>query len=505
MTSFCRLGVNRPARLGEPSCMSLGEPSDGSPKRSYDNNIDDTAHTPNITAARPILGPFYSYISLYIFFSPQSFCSSHHHSTMVYTDSALDSMYDLEYIYDVTSSMRGHRWDHERLCWDDHVDKLLHENQFDREYRMSLRSHSELVRILDPILERCEYNSRCSEPIQVEHITGLGMRVVAGGTLADNRTIFGMSKPESYNSFNAFLHAVNTAPELAIKLPSGKKEWDSVNASFRAKSTNEIISGASLAVDGFFQRTNMPTKKEVQNVTAYYSGHYEHYGVNCQAAVKPNLEFGFFGVCGPGNMNDQISFPLCTALVQAMNSLPEGRYFVGDAAYTLTEKMLIPFTGTGRLEPNQDAFNYYLSQVRIRVEMAFGRLVNKFRILNGKVEGPLSRVADILTACARLHNFIIRQDGLVDIPDIDVEDEMGRMDITADPIAPSGMRYLPIIPNDEFHSYPGVSHTRDAIVDMIRDYTYRRPLHNVLRKKMADEVFASPLGGDVHRVFFSPR
>ena len=47
--------------------------------------------------------------------------------------------------------------------------------------------------------------------------------------------------------------------------------------------------------------------------------------------------------------------------------------------------MLIVYVGAHRCDLSQDAFNYYLSQLCIRVEMAFGRLVNKFRILSGKV------------------------------------------------------------------------------------------------------------------------
>jgi hypothetical protein len=62
------------------------------------------------------------------------------------------------------------------------------------------------------------------------------------------------------------------------------------------------------------------------------------------------------------------------------------------------------------LDHAQDAFNYYLLQLQIRVEMAFGRLVNKFWIFSGKVGGSINRVSAILLACARLHNFIIRYD-----------------------------------------------------------------------------------------------
>jgi hypothetical protein len=40
------------------------------------------------------------------------------------------------------------------------------------------------------------------------------------------------------------------------------------------------MGGTVGASDGFFQRCNRPTNKEVNNVVAYYSSHYESYGLN---------------------------------------------------------------------------------------------------------------------------------------------------------------------------------------------------------------------------------
>ena len=77
----------------------------------------------------------------------------------------------------------------------------------------------------------------------------------------------------------------------------------------------------------------------------------------------------------------------------------------------MSEHILIPFTGYDGNDPAQDAFNFSLSQLRIRVEMAFSRLVNKFCILSGKIEGSLDRVTAVLPACSRLHNFIVQEDG----------------------------------------------------------------------------------------------
>jgi hypothetical protein len=51
--------------------------------------------------------------------------------------------------------------------------------------------------------------------------------------------------------------------------------------------------------------------------------------------------------------------------------------------------------------------------LRIFVEMAFGWLVSKFRILNGKIEGSLERISSVLLARAWLHNFIICEDEMI--------------------------------------------------------------------------------------------
>ncbi len=135
------------------------------------------------------------------------------------------------------------------------------------------------------------------------------------------------------------------------------------------------MSGACLAVDGYFQRTKWPTKCKVANQLAYYSGHYESYGVNCQAAVKSNLNFLYFGVVAPGSTNDRISFPTAAKLVHAINGLPQGLYADMDVTYELCEKSLTLFTGVEQMEISKDAFNYYLSELRICVEISFGCLV----------------------------------------------------------------------------------------------------------------------------------
>lgn len=387
---------------------------------------------------------------------------------------------------------RGPRWNHDRLDWDGHVQQLVHEGIFNNEYRMSLPAFEHLLSLLAPALQRVEWNSRGRDPIRPEHMVAIGLRALGGGRLLDIRHIIKSSLSAAYRAFDDFVNAVNTAPELDINFPQSPEEWKEVNDEFTAKSSDGIMQGCVGAIDGYFQRIQTPSKKEVGNVISYYSGHYESHGVNCQACVRSNLSFMYFGVVAPGSTNDNVSYPLAVGLRDTVESLPPGLYCVADAAYTLQENLLIPFTGVHRNDVAQDAFNFYMSQLRIRVEMSFGRLTNKFRILKGCMVGSLDRITAIVMACARIHNFIIRMDGGRDA----LMDENGNggedydATIVEDTSAPLGMAYLPVVPNEDWQEIDGMSYTRAAIVDHLRENSIQRPLYNLERKR--NEMLTSP-------------
>ena len=90
------------------------------------------------------------------------------------------------------------------------------------------------------------------------------------------------------------------------------------------------------------------------------------YGLNVQAVCNSNCCFLYFGVVAPGKCPDQKAFER-TKLFQIVSNLHPGQYIVGDAAYTLTDQVLCPFVGSQRESTNKDAYNYFLSQLRIRI------------------------------------------------------------------------------------------------------------------------------------------
>jgi hypothetical protein len=246
------------------------------------------------------------------------------------------------------------------------------------------------------------------------------------------------------------------------KILRSPEDWDSIYKSFKCKSTSEIMADCVGCLDGIFQRSMRPPKTEVANVISYYSGHHESYGLNCQACVQCDLQFIYFGAVSLGSTNDNISYSQAFDLMKIFESLPPGLFILSDAAYTLSETMLIPFTGVDQSDPAHDAFNYYLLQLRICVEMAFERLVGKFRILSGTVGGSMDKVSLILTACMRLQNYIISED----VPFnneynyASTGEEMEALGITADDDALLGMSFWHVIPDDDCESFPGISCTR---------------------------------------------
>jgi hypothetical protein len=87
-----------------------------------------------------------------------------------------------------------------------------------------------------------------------------------------------------------------------------------------------------------------------------------------------------------------------------------------------------------------------------------------------------------------------------------VEDEMEALRITPNSDAPLGMSFLPIVPDEEFEVFTGISRMREAIIEHIRKHDIRRPLHNIARQRRGQlELFVmSPNGSRIDQEFVSP-
>ena len=112
-------------------------------------------------------------------------------------------------------------------------------------------------------------------------------------------------------------------------------------------------------------------------------------------------------VAAPGSAPDINAFKR-TMLEAVLAKLPLGYFIIGDCAYPPSEHLIPVFGGTARLNLDNDNCNFYLSQCRIRVEMAFGMMTNRFGLLRSPLRVSLAHVHVLMQTVARLHNFLFK-------------------------------------------------------------------------------------------------
>jgi DDE superfamily endonuclease len=311
--------------------------------------------------------------------------------------------------------LRSVRWSPPRLIWSDYVAELIHQNEFNVTFRMSLESFQKLANLLRPALSVDELQSdRASNgrgPVLPELVIAMSSRWLAGGQWQDIKKVYGLSRSHFYFLRRKFMDAIMACPVLEIRLPDSAdiEGLKRLASHFEAHASRPVFRGCVGALDGLTALIKAPSASETENVLAYYSGHYKHDSLNIQAMSNHCGKFLYFAVAAPGSFPDAKALAL-TRLQQWIDSLPHGFYVLADNAYIISEHVLIPFSGSQRDAPQNSCYNYFLSQLRIRIEQAFGQYSVKWRIIRKPLETSLSTSSLVLTTCARLHNFIIEND-----------------------------------------------------------------------------------------------
>jgi len=143
-------------------------------------------------------------------------------------------------------------------------------------------------------------------------------------------------------------------------------------------------------------------------IFAYFSGHYQCYGINVQAVCDSRCRYTYISCGIPGWTGESRAF-YGTALSDFLQDIPCGFYIVADSAYTLSSSLLVPYTGSDKNRKENDVFNFYLSQLRINIEQALGLPVNNWRIFKKPIELNLTWIPPLVECCFGLRNFCINE------------------------------------------------------------------------------------------------
>ena len=74
---------------------------------------------------------------------------------------------------------------------------------------------------------------------------------------------------------------------------------------------------------------------------------------------------------------------------------------------------MTPFSGTKRNDNNKDTTNFYLSQLRIKINQDVGYITNKWKILKRPFQIKVSTSCKLFLFITRLHNYCINEGDIV--------------------------------------------------------------------------------------------
>ena len=197
------------------------------------------------------------------------------------------------------------------------------------------------------------------------------LRYLVGGATEDLRVIYGVSLGEVYSSIWRCVDSVNRA--LVIDFPiNDPAKLAVLEAEFRARSRSKSWTGQVGAVDGVHFRMRNPGKA-VDDALAYYVHRKSEYALLATAVCDARCRFLFWSFDCKRTVHDSVAWSQCELGMKVANGELPSEYFLnGDAAYILSDQMVVPY-GT----PGFTDFDYVQSSNRIVIERAFGVMIRR--------------------------------------------------------------------------------------------------------------------------------
>jgi hypothetical protein len=182
----------------------------------------------------------------------------------------------------------------------------------------------------------------------------------------------------------------------------------------------------------------------------FFCGRKGKFGLNCQAVSDVRGQFLGLSIGLPGASSDCIAFEGSNLYERLEGGLlKNGLVLFGDNVYLNTRYMATPFPNVS--SGCKHDYNFFHSQVHIRVECASGQLVLRWGILRSAVPCNITivRTVALVSCLERLHNFCI--DEVERGKDLNRSDDTLAADLEHVMNRPEG--YIPMI-RDDNHDVP---------------------------------------------------
>jgi hypothetical protein len=298
-----------------------------------------------------------------------------------------------------------------------------------RAYRMNEQSFWVLHALLKPLMGSNRRKPGCQLKKVKTHRDGgtngmiateirlsAALRYFAGGRPSDIAISHGIANSEVYNSCWKVVDAVNKCPELSLGFPSCHEKQKALALAFKECSQCGIDTCVA-ATDGlliWIERPSVADCKYAQcGPKKFFCGRKHKFGLNFQGTCDAEGRFLDISIAHPASTSDFLAFTTCTLhkKIEVPGFLAPGLCVFGDSAYVNNGYFITPFKNVK--SGVRDDFNFYQSQVRIKIECAFGMFVGRWGLLRRALPQALGlkKITGMTSCLAKLHNFCINHRG----------------------------------------------------------------------------------------------
>ena len=151
---------------------------------------------------------------------------------MYETDSDDDDLEDLRFIFSCRKQERSIKYYYLRVNWDEHIERLVHNNKIEQRFRMPLSVVNYLIyELREPLTVSVKHSvssTSGNEPIYPKVIIAVGLWFLGcGDTHTSLADAYGMSDASAYHVIEMFLDAVDyneSCRAMQVRLPRSNDE-----------------------------------------------------------------------------------------------------------------------------------------------------------------------------------------------------------------------------------------------------------------------------------------
>ncbi|CAK1591977.1 unnamed protein product [Parnassius mnemosyne] len=272
-----------------------------------------------------------------------------------------------------------------------------------KEYRLTMRMTPEmfedLLKKVDPKIKKQDTTMRMALTPRIKLETTLNF-LATGDSYRSLQNHYRVSKCSISKFIPEVCDAIYESLYEYIKVPASENNWKTISSGFE---THWNFPNCCGAIDGKHILILAPP-----NCGSEYFSYKGSNSIVLMVVVDFNYKFLYINVGAEVSQSDGGIFKNCSISDEFERGLlPEGLFLLGDDAFPLKPYLLKPYkTYRGPLTIPEEMFNYRLSRARRIEENAFGILMSRFRILDGKIDLKPSTIRKLVFAACSIHNWL---------------------------------------------------------------------------------------------------